>query len=57
MNIPCLIIDNEPSSQNLLKSFIHKTNYLNLLHICNNALEAKEYLKKALDFFYKRIGR
>ena len=28
MNIPCLIIDDEPSSQNLLKSFIHKPDYL-----------------------------
>ncbi|UAM97729.1 response regulator transcription factor [Polaribacter litorisediminis] len=45
MNISCLIIDDEPSSQNVLKSFIHKIDYLELVHICNNALEALEALE------------
>jgi response regulator of citrate/malate metabolism len=45
MNIRCLIISDEPSSQNVLKSFLHKFDYLDLLHICNNALEVLEFLK------------
>jgi DNA-binding LytR/AlgR family response regulator len=45
MNIRCLIIDDEPSSQNVLKSFIQKIDYLALAHVCNNALEALAYLK------------
>ena len=45
MNITCIIIDDEPSSQNVLKSFIEKISYLDLVCVCNNALEALEYLK------------
>jgi len=45
MTIRCLIIDDEPSSQNVLKSFINKIDYLDLVHVCNNAIEALEYLK------------
>ena len=30
MNIRCIIIDDEPSSQNVLKSFVHKIDYLQL---------------------------
>ncbi|MFT6869421.1 MAG: two-component system response regulator LytT [Polaribacter sp.] len=57
MNIRCLIIDDEPSSQNVLKSFIHKIDYLDLLHICNNALEALEYLKNnAVDVLFLDIN-
>jgi two-component system response regulator LytT len=57
MNIRCLIIDDEPSSQNVLKSFIYKIDYLDLLHICNNALEALEYLKNnAVDVLFLDIN-
>ncbi|WP_420551947.1 LytR/AlgR family response regulator transcription factor [Tenacibaculum aiptasiae] len=45
MNIRCLIIDDEPSSQNVLKLFINKIEYLELIHICNDALEALDFLK------------
>jgi DNA-binding LytR/AlgR family response regulator len=45
MNIRCLIIDDEPSSQNVLKSFVQKIDYLALAHVCNNALDALAYLK------------
>ena len=45
MKISCVIIDDEPSSQNVLKSFINKIEYLDLKYICNDALEALEYLK------------
>jgi len=57
MNIRCLIIDDEPSSQNVLKSFIHKIEYLEVVAICNSALEALEYLKSnAVDLFFLDIN-
>lgn len=57
MNIRCLIIDDEPSSQNVLKSFIHKIDYLELAQVCNNALEALEYLKSnAVDLLFLDIN-
>lgn len=57
MNISCLIIDDEPSSQNVLKSFIHKIDYLELMQVCNNALEALEYLKNnAVDLLFLDIN-
>ncbi len=57
MNIHCLIIDDEPSSQNVLKSFINKIDYLVLLHVCNNALEALEYLKNhSVDLLFLDIN-
>lgn len=45
MKITCIIIDDEPSSQNVLKSFINRIDYLELAHVCNDALEALDYLK------------
>tara|TARA_B100000795_G_scaffold98713_1_gene72495 strand:- start:4582 stop:5253 length:672 start_codon:yes stop_codon:yes gene_type:complete len=57
MSIQCLIIDDEPSSQNVLKLFIHKIDYLDLLHVCNNALEALEYLKNhSVDLLFLDIN-
>jgi two-component system response regulator LytT len=57
MNIRCLIIDDEPSSQNVLKSFIKKIDYLEVLHICNNALEALEFLKSnSVDLLFLDIN-
>ncbi|SDS51602.1 two component transcriptional regulator, LytTR family [Polaribacter sp. KT25b] len=57
MNIRCLIIDDEPSSQNVLKSFIQKIDYLELIHVCNNALEALEFLKSnTVDLFFLDIN-
>jgi two-component system response regulator LytT len=57
MNISCLIIDDEPSSQNVLKSFIHKIDYLELVQVCNNALEALEYLKSnTVDLLFLDIN-
>jgi len=55
VNRPCLIIDDEPSSQNVLKSFIHKIDYLDFLHICNKTLEALEYLKNNFLITYKSL--
>lgn len=45
MKITCIIIDDEPSSQNVLKSFINRIDYLELTQVCNDALEALDYLK------------
>ncbi|NER14204.1 response regulator [Leptobacterium flavescens] len=45
MKIKCLIIDDEPSSQNVLKNFIEDLSFLELSHVCNNAIDAIEYLK------------
>ena len=57
MLINCLIIDDEPSSQNVLKSFINKIDYLNLMHVCNNAIEALAYLKNnAVDLLFLDIN-
>lgn len=44
MKIDCLIIEDEPSSQNVLKKYISDINSLNLILICNNAMEALEIL-------------
>ena len=53
MKIRCIIIDDEPSSQNVLKSFVNKIDYLDLKHVCNNALEALDYLKdNSIDLLF-----
>ncbi|WP_445748193.1 LytR/AlgR family response regulator transcription factor [Polaribacter sp.] len=57
MNIRCLIIDDEPSSQNVLKSFIQKIDYLEYVDVCNNALEALEFLKSnVIDLLFLDIN-
>ena len=57
MKITCIIIDDEPSSQNVLKSFINRIDYLELTHVCNDALEALDYLKNnALDLLFLDIN-
>ena len=57
MKIRCIIIDDEPSSQNVLKSFINKIDYLDLKHVCNNALEALDYLKNnTIDLLFLDIN-
>ena len=45
MNIKCLIIDDEPASQEVLKIFIEKIDFLSLVNVCNNAVEALSELK------------
>ncbi len=45
MNINCIIIDDEPSSQAVLKAFIKDVSFLKLVATCNNALEANELLR------------
>ena len=57
MKISCIIIDDEPSSQNVLISFINKIDYLELKQVCNDALEALEYLKNnTIDLIFLDIN-
>jgi DNA-binding LytR/AlgR family response regulator len=46
MQINCIIIDDEPSSQIVLKAFIADVPFLKLVCVCNNAIEATEVLNK-----------
>ncbi len=41
----CIIVDDEPSSQQVIEYFISKTEILELQKTCNNASEAFNYLK------------
>ncbi|QTD36461.1 response regulator transcription factor [Polaribacter batillariae] len=45
MNINCLIIDDEPASQEIIQLFIRKIGFLSLTKTCNNAVEALNELK------------
>ncbi|QTE24502.1 response regulator transcription factor [Polaribacter cellanae] len=42
----CLIIDDEPASQEIIKLFIEKIDFLSLIKTCNNAVEALSETKK-----------
>jgi len=44
MTIKCMIIDDEPSSQQVLRKFIEELSFLKLVHTCNNAVDAMTYL-------------
>jgi len=46
MKLNCIIIDDEPLSQDVLEDFVETCPELNLVGICNDALEAGEVLKK-----------
>ncbi len=45
MKISCLIVDDEPLAQDVLEAYIKNTPQLNLVGICNNAIEALEKMK------------
>lgn len=45
MKISCLIVDDEPLAQDVLHSYIKQTSKLELIGICNNAIEALEMMK------------
>lgn len=49
MTLRCLIIDDEPSSQLVLKTFISDVGFLKLCGIANNAIEALNLLKMHTD--------
>ena len=40
MNLNCVIIDDEPLAQELLKSYVEKTPFLNLIGVYSNAVQA-----------------
>jgi len=46
MKINCLIIDDEPSSQTVLKNFVADVDFLELKGVCNNAIDALQVLKQ-----------
>ncbi len=46
MNLNCLIVDDEPLSQDVIVDFVNACPELNLVAVCNDALEAGSYLKK-----------
>ncbi len=50
MRIKCLIIDDEPSAQRVLKHFISEVAFLELVCTCNNAVEAMEWLNTKSEF-------
>ena len=45
MNLNCLIVDDEPLARNLLKEYVQKVSYLNLIGTCSDALEAADALR------------
>ena len=49
MTLRCLIIDDEPSSQLVLKTFIADAGFLELCGIANNAVEALNLLQQHAD--------
>ncbi len=46
MTINCLIIDDEPSSQAVLKTFINDIPFLEVFAVCNNAIDAIDILSE-----------
>jgi len=46
MKINCLIIDDEPSSQTVLKKFVGDIDFLELVTVCDNAIEALKFLSQ-----------
>lgn len=49
MSVNCIIVDDEPSSQIVIKTFANDVDFLNVVEICNNALEANSVLNKRND--------
>lgn len=49
MKIKCLVIDDEPSSQQILKKFISDVDFLELVVVCNDANAALRELKMHSD--------
>ena len=58
MTIRCLIIDDEPSSQNVLKHFVVDVSFLELVAVCNNAIDGLQALKTndAIDLLFLDIN-
>lgn len=57
MKLNCLIIDDEPLSQDVIEDFVKACPELNLVAICNDALEAGEQIKRAkVDLLFLDIN-
>ena len=58
MTINCLIIDDEPSSQTVLKKFIADVDFLELVKVCNNAVDALQVLNQnqSIDLLFLDIN-
>jgi len=58
MKINCLIIDDEPTSQVVLKKYIADVDFLHLSGVVNNAIEALEELKNnsAIDLLFLDVN-
>ncbi|WP_299618754.1 response regulator transcription factor [uncultured Tenacibaculum sp.] len=55
--INCIIIDDEPSSQNVLEQFVESVDYLVLKKVCNHAIEAKKVLEEEkIDLLFLDIN-
>ena len=56
MKISCLIVDDEPLAQDVLNSYVKQTPQLELIGICNNAIEALEKMKlSTIDLIFLDI--
>lgn len=57
MQINCLIVDDEPLSQEVVVDFVNASPELNLVGVCSNALEAGEIMKKEnIDLLFLDIN-
>lgn len=57
MTINCIIVDDEPVSQDILKKYVADTPTLNLVQVCNNAFEASEALmQNTIDLIFLDIN-
>ncbi|WP_370479061.1 LytR/AlgR family response regulator transcription factor [Tamlana flava] len=58
MKINCLIIDDEPSSQVVLKKFVGDVDFLELVKVCNNAIDALQVLKQdqSIDLLFLDVN-
>lgn len=57
MKVNCLIIDDEPSSQNILKSYIEKVPFLDIVGVMDDAFEARDYLaEQSVDLLFLDIN-
>jgi DNA-binding LytR/AlgR family response regulator len=56
MKIKCLIVDDEPLAQSILQKYISSLPSLELVKVCNNALEALAYLHQhSVDLMFLDI--
>lgn len=57
MKLNCIIVDDEPLSQDVLEDFVKDCPELNLLGICSDALEAGEVMKKdSVDLLFLDVN-